>query len=386
MPQIDCKPDSDSRAEILRDVYLENQQMIVKTAMSRQRKDHRQRVVLKEFKIRKTAILLILSSILSIQLFSKNLSPEIFDVMDLHNIKKQPARLAASFVENVEEQTSIAMYTKDTPLNTIPRWIIEWTGTQLSLNDFNLLLDEYKNIELSSLFGLGVKTVVIDPGHGGRDPGAIGAKGTMEKEITLDVSIKLKARLDKLGQFNVLLTRNEDITLSLADRVAFAKGNNADLFVSIHVNALPNKSVNIIETYYFGAPRTPETLRLAELENSGSHFSLAELDLILADFEDTLKRQESAKLAKFIQGSLFKNIKRQDAQVLNIGIKMAPFVVLSQTGVPSVLVEISCISKIEQEAKLASVNYRSDIAGYLEDGITAYLEMQNTIISNRRIQ
>lgn len=384
MSQIDCKLNSDSRADILRDIYLENQQIRTKIRAARSKKV--QRVIPKTLKLRKTAMLLILSSILSIQIFSKNLSPEIYDVQDIHNMKNQPTPLTASFAEKVEEQAAVTMFTKEAASSTIPRWIIEWTGNQLSLNDFNLLLDEYKNIELSSLFGLGVKTVVIDPGHGGRDPGAIGAKGTMEKEITLDVSIKLKERLDILEQFNVLLTRNEDITLSLADRVAFAKRNNADLFVSIHVNALPNKSVNIIETYYFGAPRSPETLRLAELENSGSHFSLAELDLILADFEDTLKRQESAKLAKLIQGSLFKNIKRQDAQVLNIGIKMAPFVVLSQTGVPSVLVEISCISKLEQEAKLASVNYRSDIAGYLKDGISAYLEMQNTIISDRRIQ
>nr|WP_320192822.1 N-acetylmuramoyl-L-alanine amidase [uncultured Desulfobacter sp.] len=384
MAQLDCKHDADSRAEILRDVYLENQHMITKTSFNRQKKV--QRVVLKSLKIRKTAMLLILLNILLIQLFSKNLSTGIYNVPEIHNTNKEPERITASFAENVDEKADLTMYTKDTSVSTIPRWIIEWTGNQLSLNDFNLLLDEYKNIELSSLFGLGVKTVVIDPGHGGRDPGAIGANGTMEKEITLDVSIKLKDRLDKLTQFNVLLTRNEDITLSLADRVAFAKGNNADLFVSIHVNALPNKSVNIIETYYFGAPRSSETLRLAELENSGSHFSMAELDLILADFENTLKRQESAKLAKLIQGSLYKNIKRQDAQVLNIGIKMAPFVVLSQTGVPSVLVEISCISKLEQEAKLASVNYRSDIADYLQEGIAAYLEMQNTIISDRRIQ
>ena len=384
MAQIDYKLNSDSRAAILRDVYLENQHMRTKAAVDRQRNDPV--VNLRVLKNRKTVTLLILLSIFSIELFSKNLSPEIYDVQALYNIKKQLTPIEVSPIEILDEHPSIVMYGKDTPLRSIPRWIREWTGSQFSLNDFNLLLNDNKDIELSSLFGLGVKTVVIDPGHGGRDPGAIGAEGTLEKDITLDVSIKLKERLSRLDQINVLLTRNEDISLSLADRVAFAKGNNADLFVSIHVNALPNKSLNIIETYYFGAPRSPEILRLAELENSGSDFSIAELDLILADFENILKRQESAKLAKLIQGSLYKNIKQQDAQVLNIGIKMAPFVVLSQTGVPSVLVEISCISKLEQEAKLASVNYRSDVASYLKDGITAYLEMQNTEISDRRMQ
>ncbi len=351
MSHIDCKLDSDSRAAILKSVYLENQRMITRTAVNGQREGHP--FDFSFLKIGKVASVLVFLSVLSIELFSKNLSPENYEAPVIYEIKQAP---------------------------------IHSMVAPESSNNFDLLLVGDKNIELSSLFGLGVKTVVIDPGHGGRDPGAVGAEGTLEKDITLDVSIKLKARLDEFAQFKVLLTRNKDITVTLADRVAFAKKNNADLFVSIHVNALPNKSLNAIETYYFGAPRSPETLRLAQVENSGSDFSMAELDLILADFENTLKRQESAKLAKLIQESLFKNIKRRDTKALNFGIRMAPFVVISQTGVPSVLVEISCISKLEQEARLATADYRSDVAGYITDGITAYLKMQNTIISDRRIE
>ena len=248
-------------------------------------------------------------------------------------------------------------------------------------NDYNLLLSGSDKVRLSSLFGLGIKTIVIDPGHGGRDPGAIGAMGTMEKEITLDVALKLRDRLDKLGRYNVLLTRKKDRTLSLADRVQFAKDNSSDIFISIHVNSLPDVKLNIIETYYFGAPLNSETIRLAEAENKESHFSVGELDAIVQDFGNTLKRQESAKLATAIQVNLFKNIKYQDAQVLDFGIKMAPFVVLSQIEVPSVLVEISCITKAREEVKLASSKYRTEIASYMEEGIVAYLESQDFQLS-----
>jgi N-acetylmuramoyl-L-alanine amidase len=135
--------------------------------------------------------------------------------------------------------------------------------------------------------------------------------------------------------------------------------------------------MNIIETYYFGAPLNSDTLRLAEQENKESHFSVGELDSIIQDLGNTLKRQESAKLATAIQASLFKNIRYQDAQVRDIGIKMAPFVVLSQIEVPSVLVEISCITKVKEEAKLASSKYRSKVASYMEEGIIAYLATQD---------
>lgn len=307
--------------------------------------------------------------------------PQVTD--ETKTFKVPPVRSIATSAAKADEHVTTAITQADNLLSTIPMWAYVGPSKQ-SPEDFDFLLSNDKHIQLSSLFGLGVKTVVIDPGHGGRDPGAIGAGGTMEKDITLDVSLRLKERLDHLAQFNVLLTRDKDKTLSLAKRVAFAKKNNADLFISVHVNALLDTTMNIIETYYFGAPRNPETLRLAELENKESHFSVGELDLILADLGNTLKRQESAKLATSIQASLFKNIKRQDAQVLNIGIKMAPFVVLSQIEVPSVLVEISCITKKKEEVKLASTSYRSKVAGYIEEGIIAYLETQNLITLDRR--
>jgi N-acetylmuramoyl-L-alanine amidase len=245
------------------------------------------------------------------------------------------------------------------------------------LDDFDLLLSSNDPIRLSALFGLRVKTIVIDPGHGGRDPGAIGKNGTQEKDITLDVAIKLKERLAALNGFNVLLTRKTDRTLSLAERVDFAKANSADIFISIHVNSLPQKSVNLIETFYFGPPLSFHSLRLAEEENKVSNFTVGELKTIVKDIGNTLKRQESASLAASIQKRLFLNMKDQDAQIVNSGVKMAPFVVLSQIDVPSVLVEIACLSKAEEESKLALSGYREKVASYIQKGIVAYLEKQS---------
>ena len=244
-----------------------------------------------------------------------------------------------------------------------------------SLQDYQLLLSRKDHVRLTSLFGLQIKTIVIDPGHGGRDPGAIGAKGTKEKQITLDVAKCLKARLDAKGTYNVLLTRDTDKTLPLIRRVAFAKENKADIFISVHVNSLPDQMVNVIETYYFGPPLSTEGLQLAETENKESHFNIGELDAVIQDIGNTVKRQESAMLAGSIQKSLYQNVKN-DGRILDVGIKTAPFVVLSQTGIPSVLVEISCLTKEEEEARLALPEYRDKVASYMEEGIVSYLETQ----------
>jgi N-acetylmuramoyl-L-alanine amidase len=134
--------------------------------------------------------------------------------------------------------------------------------------------------------------------------------------------------------------------------------------------------VNLIETFYFGPPLNIHSLRLAEKENQASNFTVGELGSIIQDIGNTLKRQESARLAACIQKRLFINMKDQDDQVVNSGIKMAPFVVLSQIEVPSVLVEISCLSKAEEESKLALTGYREQVASYIEEGIVSYLETQ----------
>ncbi len=256
----------------------------------------------------------------------------------------------------------------------LPAWSFS-QGEGPDFEDYSLLVPKDDFARLSSLFGLGIKTIVIDPGHGGKDPGAIGAGGTREKDITLDVALRLKQRLVDLDRFNVYLTRATDEFLTLAARVDFAREKKADLFISLHVNSLPNDTINLIETYYFGPPLTSETYRLAEKENNSSHYSVSELMEIIQDIGNTVKRQESEMLANAIQYSLYDHISDLDPEVIDSGVKMAPFVVLSQIEVPSVLVEISCITSDAEEAKLKTSEYREKIASYIDEGIVAYLDM-----------
>jgi N-acetylmuramoyl-L-alanine amidase len=256
----------------------------------------------------------------------------------------------------------------------IPTWSLDQTKGQ-RLDDYRLLVSKNDYTRLSSLFGLGIKTVIIDPGHGGKDPGAIGVKGTKEKDITLDVALRLEQKMIDLDRFNVLLTRQDDKFLTLAERVDFAKQKKADLFLSIHVNSLPNEGVNLIETYYFGPPLTSEIFRLAEEENKASQYPVSELVEIIRDINNTVKRQESKMLAGAIQASLYNHLSEKDPELINSGVKMAPFVVLSQIEVPSVLVEISCITNEEEEAKLMTSKYREKVASYVAEGVVTYLDI-----------
>jgi N-acetylmuramoyl-L-alanine amidase len=242
---------------------------------------------------------------------------------------------------------------------------------------YNLLLNQ-KNVRLSTVFGLAVKTIVIDPGHGGKDPGAVGAKGTLEKDIVLDIALSLQAILRQRGGYNVVLTRNTDTFVSLADRVRFSNEQHADLFISLHINALPQKEYNVTETFYFGPPSDDYTLHLAEQENRGSQVRSGDFKNMIKKIGDVLKEQESARLASIIQYSLFTNMEKYDRILADNGIKIAPFVVLLGVDAPSVLVEISCISNNEEEVNLNNAEYRNKITLSLVQGINGYLIQRET--------
>ncbi len=236
------------------------------------------------------------------------------------------------------------------------------------------------DVQLSRMFGLEVKTIMIDPGHGGTDPGAIGKMGTKEKDITLDIAKRLKERLQKYGNFNVLMTRDDDSTLALNRRVEIAKSARADIFVSIHLNYLPKRPINIIETYYFGPPTDDTTLKLAEKENAGSQYGLSDFKEMIEKLGEALKLQESQVLATSIQKNLFVNSKKHNGSIYNYGVKRAPFVVLLGVDVPAVLVEVSCLSNKLEEMELNTETHRENIARYLEAGVLDYLNNKGEVI------
>jgi N-acetylmuramoyl-L-alanine amidase len=219
---------------------------------------------------------------------------------------------------------------------------------------------------------------VIDPGHGGIDPGATGRQGLKEKDVALDIARRLKDKLVASGAYHVLLTREQDKKMYLKERVAFAKEKRADLFISIHINSLPGdaEALNYVETYFFGPHTDQRSLELAEKENRDSAYAMGDFREVIARIGDALKTQESKELADSIHTRLYDGMKRRNPDFVDAGSKTAPFMVLLGVEVPSVLVEVACISNKAEETRLSRPEYRDNIAGFLKTGIEEYLEQR----------
>jgi len=222
---------------------------------------------------------------------------------------------------------------------------------------------------------LSVKRIVLDPGHGG-EPGTTADSGVTEKEITLDVALRLR-RLLAQEPYEVLLTRQADRPIRLDKRVAFANENKADLFVSIHVNWMEPRTIRALETYYVGPTDDPATLKLASMENKDSGYSLSDYKKILEKIYVDKRHEESRALAKTIQSQLYHTLSQANPGLENRGVKTAPFVVLIGTQMPAILVEISCLSNDEEAKLLTKEDYRENIALALLQGIRRYANSLN---------
>lgn len=216
-------------------------------------------------------------------------------------------------------------------------------------------------------------TIVIDPGHGGRDPGAHGYRGTEEKDITLKVGLKLRELLKRDPGVRVLMTRDRDLFVELEDRARFANGNEADLFVSIHVNSHPQRSVRGIEIYHFGEAKDQRALEVAAREN-GTPLSSTGVgwEYLVADLLTTKKIEASLELAWTTKEAMITHLNGQYALV-DHGVKTAPFYVLRFTSMPSILAEIAYISNVAEEDLLRTGAFTTRVAESLHEGVTAFL-------------
>jgi N-acetylmuramoyl-L-alanine amidase len=221
------------------------------------------------------------------------------------------------------------------------------------------------------VFPLSVKRVVIDPGHGGEQLGAVSRSGISEKDITLDIGLRLRHLLEEAA-FEVLMTRQTDQVVPLRARVALANDRRADLFVSIHVNWLKARHLRPLETYYIGPTDDPEAIRLASLENRDSGYSLADYRHLLERVFIDARRDESRRLARAVHTELYTSLQGANPRLQNRGVKTAPFVVLAATQMPAILAEVSCLSNDDEVQLLKSADYRETIARALLDGIRSY--------------
>ena len=221
---------------------------------------------------------------------------------------------------------------------------------------------------LTREFGLTAKTIVIDPGHGGKDPGAVGKGNLHEKAVVLSISEKLREALVQKG-YTVLMTRRTNEFIQLRERTAFATRHKADLFVSIHANGSHNAKAHGIETFYLDVNSSDSAAEaLAMRENADSGYSIQELETLLKGIIQQSKSGDSRRLATQIQNALVKTTGAVDR-----GVKHARFVVLIGTNVPAVLVETGFISNATEGQKLATAGYQQKVATAIAEGIEAFL-------------
>ncbi len=238
-------------------------------------------------------------------------------------------------------------------------------------------------IPLSLVAGLKVKRVVIDPGHGGKDTGAIGKRGTREKDLALSISRKLKKRLEAMG-LEVFLTREKDVFLELEERTRFANEHHADLFISVHINAAANRKAYGIETYTLNLNSDRYAMRLAARENASSSKSIGDLQFILADLATKANTDDSVRLARLVQGEMVTRLRRTWGQkIRDLGVKQALFFVLVGAKMPAILVETAFVSNPDEENRLRTEKYQEETARSIAEGVRRFIAEREAIASGK---
>ena len=218
--------------------------------------------------------------------------------------------------------------------------------------------------------------LVLDPGHGGEDPGAIGPTGLKEKDVVLRISAKVRDKVRKDLGWDVVMTRSDDRFIRLEDRTAIATTEDGRLFVSIHANACKDRGIRGIESYVIGTTTNKDALRLAAKENNISPRQVSDLQIILTDLKlnDPTKVIPSHQLAECVQTALVNNLQKKYGQAKNLGVKQAPFIVLVGAEMPSTLIEVSFISNPKEERMLRDQRYLDALTDAIVEGLKRYAQ------------
>ena len=231
-----------------------------------------------------------------------------------------------------------------------------------------------QKLSLAQQLGLGVKRVVIDAGHGGKDKGAIGDGTLYEKDLTLQLAKKLAHKIRQELKIQAIMTREGDRFIPLEERTAIANTRQADLFLSIHINASPNPLAQGVETYFLNLASDEEAVRVAALENATSTKRIGDLQKILKDLMLNTKIDESSRLAHHVQLHLHDTLNGKFGPIKNLGVKQAPFYVLIGAQMPSILVEASFISNSQDRERLMQEDYQDQIVEGIFKGVERYIK------------
>lgn len=296
---------------------------------------------------------------LRVDLSTPNITRLLLDFSDLKTFK----------VETTDNPFQLIIYTSSTPDGIASGMKIGQTKHSHPKSTSPKTIVAHN---LAQQLGLTVKTILIDAGHGGKDPGAT-HNGIIESELTLELSKKLGQILAAKG-FTVHYTRQNNTWVALEARSRKATTVKADLMISIHINANKNTQIHGIETYYLGLARSKESTDIARIENSTSEKTLNDLDILLKDVMLTSKKHESRRLAESVHQNILTHLIQKNYNTHNGGIKTAPFHVLIGPKIPSILVEVGYCSNKAEAQRLASSNYQKALIEGLAKGIFCYLK------------
>ena len=324
---------------------------------------------------------------------SKGLPPRIY--IDLFNAKlaidsKEPITVE----DGLLRQVRVGQFTPDVVRVVIDMTTLREHNTFLLPDPYRLVIDVpgQKNGEIVAaddktkkrtvMVGgksnpppnLGVRKIVLDPGHGGKDPGAVGVGGIAEKDIVLAVAKKLAKKLKEEMGVQVVLTRTDDRFIPLEERTAIANAEEADLFVSLHMNASPNGEAKGLETYYLDNTTDEASLRLAARENGTLRKNVSDLQFILSDMTQNMKLEDSITLAHRLHQSLVDSMSKRLTDVKDLGVKKALFYVLVGARMPSVLVEMLFITNKTEGRAMSQESYQNAVVDALYEGIAKYKE------------
>jgi N-acetylmuramoyl-L-alanine amidase len=231
--------------------------------------------------------------------------------------------------------------------------------------------------------GLGARRIVIDPGHGGHDPGTIGPSGIQEKDLVLDVALRLEKLIRRELGMDVIMTRRTDVFVPLEERTAIANTRKADLFLSIHVNSSRSGNAAGVETYYLNWAVDSHAEEVAARENAISPATLKDLGELIKRIQTNSKIEESRDFAASVQASMVSYLKPHNPVLSDRGVRRAPFYVLLGAQMPSILAEIAFVSHAREARLLSSPDYRQDIAEALLRGVRSYMESLNATKTRR---
>jgi len=288
-------------------------------------------------------------------------------VLDIDNIEDykifrlhDPFRIVVD-VSGVERKTEEKKTTAETKSRTIGKGVRKPEGPD-------------DTVSLARQLGLSVKTIVIDPGHGGKDPGCYINKAIQEKDIVLKLAKKLKGIIETRLGCEVFLTRTEDKFVPLDERTAFANVKKADVFISLHVNSHKQSNIYGLETYFLNMATDERAVMLAAKENATSEKNISDLQSILNDLMLNTKISESSKLAYKVQDGMTAGIKKTYKTNKSLGVKQAPFYVLIGAEMPAILIETGFITNDTERKRLQNEKYHEILADGIVNGIDTYIK------------